>query len=164
MRAFSLPQRCRCFGFAQHDTVCDIMSSHTGRTYWVYILPNRAGMLYVGVTNDLQRRVQEHRQGLGAGFTSRYGLDRLVYFEDSGDVHAAIAREKQLKGWNRAKKAALIESRNPDWRDLAAELPGGDAAFEAGSQRLRKPLAGRDALLAKLRDEPAPGRERDNAG
>jgi putative endonuclease len=91
------------------------------RSYFVYILSNRSRTLYVGVTNDLQRRVYEHKHNLVPGFTSRYRIDRLVYFEGTGDVQAAIAREKQLKGWLRAKKVGLIESVNPTWEDLGAE-------------------------------------------
>ena len=72
------------------------------------------------MTNDLQRRVYEHKNNLALGFTSRYRIDRLVYFEETGEVQAAIAREKQLKGWLRAKKVALIESVNPTWEDLSA--------------------------------------------
>jgi putative endonuclease len=91
------------------------------RTYFVYILANRSRILYIGVTNDLQRRLYEHKHNLVPGFTSRYRMDRLVYFEETGDVQAAIAREKQLKGWLRAKKVALIESVNPTWEDLSVE-------------------------------------------
>ncbi len=83
------------------------------RTYYVYILSNVHRTLYTGVTNDLARRLHEHKHGLVPGFTSRYGIDRLVYFETTSDVGAAIEREKQIKGWLRAKKLALIESANP---------------------------------------------------
>ena len=88
------------------------------RDYFVYILANWSRTLYVGVTNDLERRVFEHKQKLVPGFTSRYRIDRLVYFEMTPDVFAAIAREKQLKGWRRSRKVALIESANPNWKDL----------------------------------------------
>lgn len=89
------------------------------RSYWVYILTNRRnGTLYIGVTNNLARRVWEHRQKVVPGFTQKYNLTRLVYFEETTDVRSAIAREKQLKGWLRAKKVALIEGMNPQWRDL----------------------------------------------
>jgi putative endonuclease len=91
------------------------------RQYFVYIMTNRSHNLYIGVTNDLERRVYEHKQRLVAGFTSRYAIDRLVYFEEHCDVEVAIAREKELKGWLRAKKVALIESMNPGWRDLSRE-------------------------------------------
>ncbi len=91
------------------------------RSYYVYILTNRSGTLYVGVTNDLQRRLAEHRSAKASSFTGRYKLDRLVYFEETGDVRAAIEREKQLKGWTRQRKIALIAEMNPRWHDLSEE-------------------------------------------
>jgi putative endonuclease len=91
------------------------------RGYCVYIMGNRSGTLYTGVTNDLARRVHEHKQRLTPGFTSRYRMDRLVYFEETGDVEAAISREKQIKGWIRAKKLALVRASNPQWTDLSAK-------------------------------------------
>jgi len=87
--------------------------------YYVYIMTNRSDTLYTGVTNDLQRRVYEHKYKLVEGFTKKYNLTRLVYHETTGDVASAIRREKQIKGWLRAKKIALIESINPHWRDLS---------------------------------------------
>ncbi|HEU0003306.1 MAG TPA: GIY-YIG nuclease family protein [Ktedonobacteraceae bacterium] len=92
--------------------------------YYVYILANGSKTLYTGVTNNLQRRLYEHKQHLAAGFTSKYHVTRLVYFEETSDVQAALAREKSIKGWLRAKKVALIESSNPDWRDLSEEWEG----------------------------------------
>ena len=89
-----------------------------GKTYWVYVLTNRSGTLYIGVTNDLERRLAEHAEGGAERFTGRYALDRLIYAEDYGDIRDAITREKQLKGWRRAKKVALINANNPSWRDL----------------------------------------------
>ena len=87
--------------------------------FFVYIMANnRNGVLYVGVTNDLQRRAWEHRQGLIEGFTSKYNIKKLVYFEQYSDVKQAIAREKALKLWARKKKKWLIERRNPEWIDL----------------------------------------------
>ena len=83
------------------------------RHYYVYIMSNRSHMLYTGVTNDLKRRVYQHKQKLVEGFTKQYNLTNLVYFEETNDVKAAIAREKQIKGWIRAKKVALVESVNP---------------------------------------------------
>jgi putative endonuclease len=77
------------------------------------------------VTNDLERRVAEHRRGLLPGFTSRYRVSRLVYFEIADNVESAIAREKEIKGWRREKKVALIESSNPTWDDLAVKWPEG---------------------------------------
>jgi putative endonuclease len=89
------------------------------REYWVYILANFHRTLYIGVTSNLQARVYEHKNHVLPGFTRKYAVDRLVYFESTGDVHAAIALEKELKGWRRSKKIALIESANAQWEDLA---------------------------------------------
>ena len=89
------------------------------RSYWVYILASISRGLYVGVTNDIERRIQEHRSGAGSEFAARYRIRRLVYCEETPDIRAAIAREKQIKGWRRDKKIALIESANPSWVDLA---------------------------------------------
>ena len=91
--------------------------------YWVYLLTNKPrSTLYVGVTNDLVRRVWEHREGFVKGFTSRYGLRMLVYFEHYDSPHAAIQREKNIKHWSRLWKLRLIESANPQWRDLYSEI------------------------------------------
>ena len=90
--------------------------------YYVYILANRSRTLYTGVTNNLIRRIYEHKQKLIAGFTQKYNIDRLVYYEETSDIKAAITREKQIKGWLRAKKIALIESMNPEWKDLSVDL------------------------------------------
>jgi putative endonuclease len=93
------------------------------RVYYVYILASRiGGTLYIGVTNDLVRRVYQHKEKLAKGFTAKYGVARLVYFEQFGDVGAAIHREKQLKRWNRAWKIRLIEEKNPNWNDLYASI------------------------------------------
>jgi putative endonuclease len=89
------------------------------KDYYVYILSSHRGTLYVGVTNDLTRRVYEHQHKLGDGFTGKYNISKLVYYESSTDVESAIAREKQIKGWTRNKKVGLIESVNPYWEDLA---------------------------------------------
>ncbi len=91
------------------------------KSYYVYILASRSRNLYTGVTNNLMRRVSDHRQGLIPGFTHKYRIHRLVHFESFGDVRAAIAREKQIKSWRREKRVALIESGNPTWGDLSAE-------------------------------------------
>jgi len=92
--------------------------------YYVYILASgRNGTLHVGVTNDLERRTREHREGEGVGFTRKYGVDRLVWYEPFQYVLNAIHREKQLKRWRRAWKIALIEADNPQWLDLLAEPP-----------------------------------------
>ena len=90
------------------------------RHYSVYIMTNRSRTLYTGVTNDLERRVYEHKQKVGSKFTSKYNITRLAYYEYYSDIRDAIAREKQVKGWRRAKKIALVESVNPDWQDLSA--------------------------------------------
>ena len=88
-------------------------------SYYVYLLANRSGMLYTGVTNDLERRVVEHKRKARPSYASRYNIRRLVYWEEFGEVEMAIAREKQIKRWRRGKKVALVESVNPGWRDLA---------------------------------------------
>src|SRR2546423_6570309 len=89
------------------------------RTYFVYLMASRSRVLYVGVTNDLTRRASEHKRGLTAGFTSRYHITRLVYFEELADIRDAIVREKESQGWVRSRKLAMIERRNPTWEDLA---------------------------------------------
>ena len=92
------------------------------KDYFVYILTNwNNKVLYIGVTNDLRRRLYEHRSEIADSFTKRYHIHKLVYFEHTNDVESAIMREKQLKGWNRAKKDALIETANPAWDDLSKE-------------------------------------------
>ncbi len=89
------------------------------REYFIYIMTNkRNGTLYTGVTNNLARRVYEHKHKLRKGFTSKYDLSSLVYYERFSDIRDAIAREKQIKGWVRVRKKALIESMNPQWEDL----------------------------------------------
>ncbi len=85
-------------------------------------MANKSGTLYTGVTNKLERRVYEHRHHLIDGFTRKYKIDKLVYFEETNDVIAAISREKQIKGWTRKKKITLIESMNPDWKDLSEQF------------------------------------------
>jgi putative endonuclease len=90
---------------------------------WVYILTNRAnGVLYVGVTNDLIRRVSEHKSGAVPGFTKRYGLKTLVYFEEYDDIETAIQREHNIKHWSRTWKVRLILRDNPQWRDMSQDL------------------------------------------
>jgi len=91
------------------------------RLYYVYIMASRSRVLYTGVTNDLARRVNEHKRRLTPGFTRRYRITRLVYFEEFADIGAAIAREKQVKAWTRARRITLVEGRNPCWRDLAED-------------------------------------------
>jgi putative endonuclease len=87
----------------------------------VYILASPSRVLYVGVTSDLARRLHQHKHKLIPGFTSRYGIDQLVHFEHAQDIVVAIAREKEIKGWMRARKVALIETGNPLWRDLSLD-------------------------------------------
>jgi len=89
------------------------------KTYCVYIMASASRTLYTGVTNNLERRVLEHRGKVVPGFSAQYNINRLVFYEACGDVRAAIAREKQIKGWVRKKKIALIESVNRDWKDLS---------------------------------------------
>ena len=93
--------------------------------FWVYIVTNEHdGVLYVGMTNDLARRISEHRPGEVPGFTADYRCRKLIYYEHCTEVRDAIAREKQLKKWSRAKKVALIDTLNPRWIDLAPEIRG----------------------------------------
>jgi putative endonuclease len=91
------------------------------RAYYVYILANRHRRLYIGVTSNLARRLHLHRTGRGSAFVHRYQLTKLVHVESCSAVHAAIAREKQLKGWIRARKVSLIEAGNPGWEDLVSD-------------------------------------------
>ena len=93
------------------------------RSYFVYLLSSgRNGTLYVGVTNDLTKRVWQHKQGLVEGFTKRYGIKMLVWYQQTESIEAAIVREKQIKKWNRDWKIELIEKNNPQWRDLYEEI------------------------------------------
>ena len=91
------------------------------KKYYVYILNSPTGTIYTGMTNDLEKRVYQHKNKLIEGFTKKYNVTRLAYFEETTDVNAAIAREKEIKGWRRSKKLALIKSLNPTWRDLAKD-------------------------------------------
>ena len=93
--------------------------SSIAKTYHVYNMSNVSKMLYTGVTGDLDMRILQHKAKTTDGFTKRYNIHRLIYFEAFGDIRDAIAREKEIKGWLRAKKVALIESVNPEWKDLA---------------------------------------------
>jgi putative endonuclease len=90
------------------------------KQYYVYIMASKTGTIYTGVTNDMSRRVYEHKHGLIPGFTKKYGVTKLVYYESGSDINSAITREKQIKGWLRKKKVALVESINPGWIDLSA--------------------------------------------
>jgi putative endonuclease len=104
--------------------------------YFVYIVSSRSGTLYIGMTNSIYRRVLQHKRGEIEGFASKYACNRLVYYEGFDDVHKAIGREKQLKGWTRAKKIALIDSKNPRWEDLAEQW-GAEMAFAGESIKNR---------------------------
>ncbi len=93
------------------------------KSYYVYILANkRNGTLYVGVTNDLLKRIEQHKNGVVEGFTKKYGIKNLVFFEETTDVNSAISREKQIKKWRRDWKIKLIEEKNPKWKDLYYKL------------------------------------------
>ncbi len=98
----------------------NLMLSDKG--YYVYLLTNwNNKVMYVGMTNDLVRRLYEHKNKLVKGFTTKYNIDKLVYFEEARDVHAVITREKEIKRWRREKKDQLVVSVNPDWKDLSLE-------------------------------------------
>ncbi len=91
------------------------------KTYYMYIMSSKTCTLYIGITNNIKKRVYEHKKHLIPGFTDKYSVERLVYVETFGDALSAIAREKQIKRWRREKKVALIDSTNPKWVDLAAD-------------------------------------------
>ena len=108
----------------------------TARDYYVYIMASKSKTLYTGMTNDLVRRVYDHKHKLVPGFTAKYNIDRLVYYETTSDVNAAIVREKRIKSWTRAKRLALVADVNPGWADLGEVLvegSGGAAAAGADS-------------------------------
>jgi len=92
------------------------------REYYVYIMSSKTRVLYTGVTNNLPRRVFEHKTKLIPGFSKRYNTNCLVYYENTNDIGAAITREKEIKGWVRRKKALLIHTMNPEWRDLSLDF------------------------------------------
>ena len=91
------------------------------KTYYVYIMTNHSRTLYTGMTSNLEERVQQHKEKLIPGFTQKYNISKLVYYEESNDVHVAINREKEIKGWRRANKIIMIESTNPEWKDLSLD-------------------------------------------
>ena len=91
------------------------------KSFYVYIMGSKSGTLYVGLTNDIKRRVYEHKNHLISGFTDKYNIDKLLYAETIDDAIATIKREKQVKHWRREKKAWLIDTQNPDWKDLAGD-------------------------------------------
>ena len=93
------------------------------KTYYVYILANKRNeTLYIGITNDLAKRISEHKSGMMEGFTKKYSIDKLVYYESTTDVNEAITREKRLKKWKRQWKIDLIENSNQDWQDLSVDF------------------------------------------
>jgi len=98
-----------------------VRKTSNSKSYYVYIVSSPSRTLFTGVTNDLERRVNERKNGMIPGFTKRYKIDQLVYFQETSDIGAAIAAEKQIKGLLRPRKIALIEQENPTWRDLSAE-------------------------------------------
>ena len=102
------------------------MDTQRERRYYVYILASYSGTLYIGVTGNLRRRIWQHKQHVIEGFTAKYDVTRLLHFEVYHEVTNAIAREKQLKGWLRKKKIALIETKNPKWEDLSREWYSAD--------------------------------------
>jgi putative endonuclease len=106
------------------------------RRYFVYIMASASRVLYTGSTSDLARRVYQHRMGLLSGFTARYAVKRLVYFEDTRNSRAAVEREREIKSWRREKKVTLIESCNAGWLDLAVDwfpgLPGQGPSLRSG--------------------------------
>jgi putative endonuclease len=107
------------------------------KTYFVYIMSNTSKMLYTGVTNHLDARAFQHKSKLGSAFTQKYNLHKLVYFEAFGNIREAIRREKQIKGWLRSKKMALIESLNPQWFDLAEDHFKSAARFSSMSAKTK---------------------------
>jgi putative endonuclease len=133
------------------------------RDYYVYILANHSRMLYVGVTDDLERRMSEHKQKLIPGYAARYNITHLVHYEAFLDPQSAIAREKHIKGWLRSRKIALIESANPDWRDLSEDWSAGDPAPTSG--RLRRACLSRcfDSLLSAAPSHPQPPHPQPNS-
>jgi len=138
---------------------------------FVYILTNdRRTALYIGVTNNLESRLWQHQNGVGSEFAKRYNLCRLIYYESYPDARSAIAREKQLKGWTRARKEGLIETMNPEWRDLAPELFGAGSLVVSrdSSTALRPPSRLRSAQndrgegTARMRNESLDGDRKAN--
>jgi putative endonuclease len=113
------------------------------KEFYVYIMASKSRVLYVGMTNDLKRRVYQHQHKLLEGFTKKYNVTALVYYESTREVRAAITREKQIKSWRRSKKIELIESLNPTWKDLNDEIGLVDSTSEQiGMARDSSPLRG----------------------
>ena len=134
------------------------------KQYYVYILTNKNNkVLYTGVTSDLVKRVWKHREKIVEGFTAKYNVNKLVHFEMTSDVHSAITREKQIKGWLRSKKIALIEKENPHWKDLSPKLFGDSsvaspACRQAGSLRMTK-----DAVILRSPKDDEGSQDRDSS-
>jgi len=126
------------------------------KTYYVYIMASPSRTLYTGVTNNLERRVLEHRRKLVPGFTARYNITRLVHYEVFGDIRRAIHREKQIKGWLRSKKIALIESANRDWKDLSKDRHGEERAgrhpVRPGDKQSQAALPDQETASLRSRD------------
>jgi putative endonuclease len=110
------------------------------KSYFVYIMSNISKMLYTGVTNDLDTRIFQHKAKAGGAFTLKYNVHKLVYFEEYGEVREAIRREKQIKGWLRSKKVALIETMNPSWLDLAEEHFKSAERFKAKAAKTNRSM------------------------
>ncbi len=121
----------------------------SNQSYYFYLMASASRVLYAGVTNDIERRVWEHKQKAIKGFSQRYNTVELLYFETYGDIRTAIRREKQVKGWLRAKKIALIESANAGWRDLSA----GWFARWAGGRRISPTRRNREILRCAQNDK-----------
>jgi putative endonuclease len=109
---------------SEWESTCKEVGNMTQKQYAVYILFNTSRMLYVGMTNDLIRRLEEHRKKVKAGYASKFGISMLAYYELYGDVWRAIEREKEIKKWRREKKIALIVTMNPNWEDLTGSVKG----------------------------------------
>ena len=134
--------------------------------FYVYLMANEPyGTLYVGITNDLARRVWEHREGMVEGFTKAFGLKRLVWFEEHGNAYEAITREKRIKRWHRDWKVNLVQSGNPQWRDLYPEILGGSNLDPGPSPRCgargdNHSSQSGSGSSEKTRRKPPPQRER----
>lgn len=115
--------------------------------FYVYIISSRSSTLYTGFTSDLMKRILEHKEKLVEGFTKRYAIDRLLYYESCENRESALTREKQIKGWTRDKKIALIESVNPEWKDLSLELM--DYTSEIGNSN--KPIIKKGIKILPIR-------------
>jgi putative endonuclease len=139
-------------------------SRKVNKTYCVYILASRSRNLYAGVTNNLHRRVAEHREGRTAGFTSKYNIFRLVHYEVFSDIRNAIAREKEIKAWRREKKVSLIERGNPTWHDLAEEWFGIGRKQNANAAAPQNATNAEEAEKARKADPSPPSKIRPGSG